>query len=62
MPGPPQTNQPSANPPGSSSGPPPGPPLRLWATTIFLSAFLLFLVQPAIGRLILPWFGGAPAV
>ena len=30
--------------------------------TIFLSAFLLFQVQPLIGKLILPWFGGTPAV
>jgi hypothetical protein len=29
---------------------------------IFLSAFLLFEVQPMIGRHILPWFGGGPAV
>src|SRR5438045_3115922 len=32
------------------------------AATIFLSSFLLFLVQPLIARLILPWFGGAAAV
>src|SRR5262249_48839506 len=30
--------------------------------TIFLSAFLLFQVQPMIGRYILPWFGGGPEV
>jgi len=30
--------------------------------TIFLSAFLLFQVQPLISRFILPWFGGTPAV
>ena len=30
--------------------------------TIFLSAFLLFQVQPLIARYILPWFGGGPAV
>lgn len=30
--------------------------------TIFLSAFLLFLVQPIMGRYVLPWFGGGPAV
>ncbi|MEX2213467.1 MAG: fused MFS/spermidine synthase [Phycisphaeraceae bacterium] len=29
-----------------------------FALTIFLSAFLLFQVQPLIGRYILPWFGG----
>jgi hypothetical protein len=30
--------------------------------TIFLSAFLLFQVQPIMGRFVLPWFGGTPAV
>ena len=34
----------------------------LFAFTIFLSAFLLFQVQPLMGKYILPWFGGAPAV
>lgn len=34
----------------------------LYGCTIFLSAFLLFLVQPLIGKLILPWFGGSAAV
>ena len=34
----------------------------LHAATIFLSAFLLFLVQPVIAKQILPWFGGAAAV
>ncbi len=29
---------------------------------IFLSAFLIFQVQPLIAKYILPWFGGAPAV
>lgn len=33
-----------------------------YAITIFLSAFLLFQVQPLIGKFILPWFGGSPAV
>ncbi|WP_010587275.1 fused MFS/spermidine synthase [Schlesneria paludicola] len=33
-----------------------------YAVTIFLSAFLLFQVQPLIGKYILPWFGGGPAV
>ncbi len=36
--------------------------MLLHATTIFLSAFLLFLVQPVIAKQILPWFGGAAAV
>ncbi len=33
-----------------------------FALTIFAGAFLLFLVQPLLGRYILPWFGGTPAV
>ena len=33
-----------------------------YALTIFLGAFLLFLVQPLIGKYILPWFGGGPGV
>jgi hypothetical protein len=36
--------------------------MLLHAGTIFLSAFLLFLVQPIIAKQILPWFGGAAAV
>lgn len=34
----------------------------IYATTVFLSAFLLFLVQPIIAKYILPWFGGSPGV
>jgi hypothetical protein len=34
----------------------------LYGLTLFLSAFLLFLVQPLLGKYILPWFGGTPAV
>ena len=33
-----------------------------YAATIFVSAFLLFQVQPLIGRFILPWFGGGPSI
>ena len=33
-----------------------------FAVTIFWGAFLLFLVQPLIGKYILPWFGGTPGV
>jgi hypothetical protein len=36
--------------------------LRLPAATIFLSAFLLFQVQPMVGKLVLPWFGGSAGV
>jgi hypothetical protein len=34
----------------------------LFVTTVILSACLLFLVQPLIAKLILPWFGGTSAV
>jgi len=34
----------------------------LWSGTIFLSAFLLFLVQPMMAKMILPMLGGTPAV
>jgi hypothetical protein len=34
----------------------------LFAVTLFLSAFLLFSVEPMIGKMILPKFGGTPAV
>ena len=34
----------------------------LYAATIFLSAFLLFQVQPLVAKVILPWFGGSAAV
>jgi len=33
-----------------------------YAATIFLSAFLLFQIQPLIGKMILPLFGGSAAV
>ncbi len=33
-----------------------------YAVTIFLSAFLLFQVEPIIARFIVPWFGGSAAV
>jgi MFS family permease len=36
--------------------------MLLYAISIFLSAFLLFQVQPMIARIILPWFGGSAAV
>ncbi|MEY3762476.1 MAG: hypothetical protein RL281_1081 [Pseudomonadota bacterium] len=34
----------------------------LYGLTIFLSAFLLFQVQPMMGKMILPWFGGSASV
>src|SRR5438477_305849 len=36
--------------------------LYAYALTIFLSAFLLFQVQPIVAKIILPWFGGSSAV
>src|SRR5258706_1551916 len=36
--------------------------MLLYSITIFSSAFLLFLVQPMIAKIILPWYGGAAAV
>ena len=34
----------------------------LYATTLFLSALLLFLVQPMFTKMVLPRLGGSPAV
>ncbi|MBW1883374.1 MAG: hypothetical protein JRJ58_07600, partial [Deltaproteobacteria bacterium] len=39
-----------------------GGSVALLAVTVFLSAFLLFQVQPIIGKYILPWFGSTPGV
>jgi hypothetical protein len=36
--------------------------MALYASTIFLGAFLLFLIQPIMAKQILPWFGGSAAV
>ncbi len=36
--------------------------MAAYALTIFTGAFLLFQVQPLIGKYILPWFGGSPGV
>jgi hypothetical protein len=36
--------------------------MAAFALTIFTGAFLLFQVQPIIGKFILPWFGGSPGV
>jgi spermidine synthase len=38
------------------------PLLGVFASSVFLSAFLLFLVQPLFGKLALPLLGGSPAV
>src|SRR5215510_7258781 len=36
--------------------------MLFYTLTVFLSAFLLFEVQPVIAKMILPWFGGTSAV
>ncbi len=36
--------------------------MPLFAATVFLSAFLLFQVQPIVAKMILPWFGGSSSV
>jgi SAM-dependent methyltransferase len=40
----------------------PGTSHWLWGGIIFLSAFLLFQVQPILAKLVLPWFGGMAGV
>jgi hypothetical protein len=35
---------------------------RVFAPAVFLGAFLVFQVQPIVGKHILPWYGGSPAV
>lgn len=34
----------------------------IFSLAVFTSAFLLFQVQPILGKYVLPWFGGTPAV
>ena len=48
--------------PVAESSGPPRPLARLLATSAFGGAFLLFLVQPLLGKAILPWYGGAAGV
>jgi hypothetical protein len=53
--------------PESAVAPAPRPPgtallLAAFTAAVFSSAFLLFLVQPLFGRLVLPLLGGSPAV
>ncbi len=52
----------SASTTSSVAAPAAGAAILPYAGTIFLSAFLLFLVQPIIAKQILPWFGGAATV
>ena len=37
-------------------------PSLLYGSTIFLSAYLVFVIQPMLGKKILPWFGGTSGV
>src|SRR5262245_48175059 len=72
--GPDAPSQPMTTPSATASSPSPSessaanaavaPPQLAWAIAlaIFVSAFLLFQVQPLLGKFILPWFGGTPAV
>ncbi|HET7150560.1 MAG TPA: hypothetical protein VFI60_04055, partial [Candidatus Acidoferrum sp.] len=52
----------SAASPATYAWPGPNSRLPLNALTIFVSAFLLFQVEPLIGKIILPWFGGVAAI
>jgi SAM-dependent methyltransferase len=36
--------------------------ISIYVSTVFLSAFLLFLIEPLFAKLILPWFGGSASV
>ena len=48
---------------GHADVPLPAPQVRFrYGLTIFCGAFLLFQVQLILGKYILPWFGGTPAV
>lgn len=52
----------ATQPSDTAPAPQAAPPRLLFCATVFLSAFLLFLVQPLIARFILPWFGSSPGV
>ncbi len=56
------TRLPSGAPAPRTAGVTGGVSLALYSLTIFWSAFLLFQIQPLIGKFILPWFGGTPGV
>ncbi len=59
-----QPPRPRSMPPQTEPAPETGPRglLIVYSLTVFVSAFLLFQVQPLIGKYILPWFGGTPGV
>jgi predicted O-methyltransferase YrrM len=53
----------AVDPPAAAArGASPGVLLAVFTASIFLSAFLLFLVQPMFSRMVLPLLGGTPAV
>ncbi len=63
LPFPPVLNGDAAPSPFQAAAPKPAPlAMTVFVGVIFLSAFLLFQVQPIIARYILPWYGGSPAV
>ena len=37
-------------------------PVAIFASTIFVSAFLLFWLQPLFSKMVLPFLGGSPSV
>lgn len=54
-----QTSSPASDPPSGSKI----ATTSLWfGFTVLFSAFLLFQIQPLISKVILPWYGGTPAV
>jgi spermidine synthase len=54
----PAASTPAAAPPAPGTG----ALLAVFTAAVFLSAFLLFLVQPMFGKMVLPLLGGSPAV
>ncbi len=48
--------------PADPTGRPGVTAILIYAPAVFTGALLLFLVQPLVGKYILPWFGGSPEV
>ena len=59
-PAPPKSPPRPPEPPSPASATKPG--RLLYGVAIFLGAFLLFSVQPLVGKYLLPWFGGSTSV
>jgi len=49
-------------PPGDTRPLPRQLKVALFSLAVFSSAFLIFIVQPMVGKHVVPWFGGVPAV